>query len=371
MITIDKSPTQLAGLQIVFPRAGSIYENKEERGLSHLLEHMICRPLRPIEQTLQRYGISYNAHTNTNYVMVYFSGLDEYLAPRAQELVNLIVNYQPNQADLDIERKIVLQEIGDGLANKDRVFWQNVIATTLHRHPVIGYKHDIEHTTLQKCTDAFHKFYSEKRIRYCGPEAIHLTSVPTGSSKYSPNRENSDEGLIPQQTETTSTTVAFVCKNTPETQHSDDVLDVVNAVLGSGLQSPLQERLREQLQLVYASASASYRFTPCKSIFCTLAICAPNNTEIIKQEIKQLLNAVDTWFTEDRFNTIVSEWIITRKVREQSPHSYYGAVKQFVLPDDVEGVRRLTLESARAIFKGMYRDFDVHTMESFAAQRQD
>lgn len=368
MYTYQKSPTQLAGLQIVFPWAGSIYEDKTNRGLSHLLEHMICRPLRPMEQELQRCGIEFNAYTSTNHVLVYFTGLQEYLAPLAQKLVDLIINYKPNEIDLEVERKIVLQEIGDWVADKDRVFWNNIVTHELQRHPILGYKYDIENVTLDQITIAFNKLYGRFNVRYCGSEDVGLNVPSFLVIAPTPNPDKTADGFIKQQTEESSTSVAIVSRSAFElrVEHSDDVLDVVNDVFGKGLQSPLQERLREELQLVYASATSIYSFAPSESIFLVFAMCSPDKADTVISEVNQLLSNVDKWFTQERFDTVVSEWLIDKKVKDQSPHTSYGAVNEFVHKTDVDGVKALTLEAAKSIFKKMYSNNYTHTMQSFA-----
>ena len=74
-----KSDSDLSGFYIIY-KGSALAESPSERGLSHLIEHLICKNNQKLEKIYYKYAINYNAITSDNYIVYYINGLDEYLS---------------------------------------------------------------------------------------------------------------------------------------------------------------------------------------------------------------------------------------------------------------------------------------------------
>ncbi len=101
------------GLWIV---AGSIYEDNRQRGLAHLLEHMVFkgtqnRSMAQIAAQMDTLGGQMNAFTEREYVCYHVKVLSED-APKALELLcDLVSHPLLDESHLEVEKGVVLEEI--------------------------------------------------------------------------------------------------------------------------------------------------------------------------------------------------------------------------------------------------------------------
>ncbi len=98
-------------------RAASLHEPRERMGVSHLLEHMVFkgterRTAHEIALSLEALGGSLDAYTSREHTVYQARVLDEHLADAADVLADLVFRPTLRAADLKLERKVVLEEIG-------------------------------------------------------------------------------------------------------------------------------------------------------------------------------------------------------------------------------------------------------------------
>src|SRR5690606_19757172 len=97
-------------------RAASIHESPERLGLSHLLEHMVFkgtsrRSARELALALESLGGSLDAYTSREHTAFQARVLDEHLPQAADVLHDLMFSPLLRERDLQLERKVVLEEI--------------------------------------------------------------------------------------------------------------------------------------------------------------------------------------------------------------------------------------------------------------------
>ena len=98
-------------------RAASVHETANLMGVSHLLEHMVfkgttTRTAKEIALSLEMLGGSLDAYTSREHTSYQARVLDEHLPQAADVLADLIFRPTLRSADLKLERKVVLEEIG-------------------------------------------------------------------------------------------------------------------------------------------------------------------------------------------------------------------------------------------------------------------
>lgn len=128
MIKNLKNETDLSGLYFVYNGSTNL-EKKGWYGIAHLMEHLKCKAFDDLQDTLQANGISWNAYTSDNQIVFYFTGLEEYLAPFRNTLIERMYLPLENYVDSDIlenEKNIVLEEYQDSFTNQNEIFYMNL-----------------------------------------------------------------------------------------------------------------------------------------------------------------------------------------------------------------------------------------------------
>ena len=98
-------------------RAASLHEPREKMGVSHLLEHMVFkgtakRSAKQIALELEALGGSLDAYTSREHTVYQARVLDEHLEIAADVIGDFVFRPLLRKSDLDLERKVVLEEIG-------------------------------------------------------------------------------------------------------------------------------------------------------------------------------------------------------------------------------------------------------------------
>ncbi len=99
-----------------FVRTGSRDETAEVSGVSHFLEHMAFKgnekyTADDVNRIFDEIGANYNASTSEEITLYYGSFLPEYIET-AIELLSTLIYPSLRQEDFDIEKNVILEEIG-------------------------------------------------------------------------------------------------------------------------------------------------------------------------------------------------------------------------------------------------------------------
>lgn len=100
----------------VFVGAGSAYENEDENGISHFLEHMFFkgtkkRNAKEIAEFMDSIGGQLNAVTSKEYTCFYAKVLYNHIEPAIDILSDMLLNSTFTQDNIELERKVITEEI--------------------------------------------------------------------------------------------------------------------------------------------------------------------------------------------------------------------------------------------------------------------
>lgn len=112
------NPTSRAFCMGVWITSGSRDEGPGEEGLSHFLEHMLFKGTRnrsafELSQAIEKVGGALEAFTTKEQVCVYAQVLDDYKELAADVLSDMVTNPTFSAENIERERQVVLEEIGD------------------------------------------------------------------------------------------------------------------------------------------------------------------------------------------------------------------------------------------------------------------
>lgn len=297
----------------IWVNTASAHESPRQMGVSHLLEHMVFkgterRTAKDIAMELETRGGALDAYTSRDYTSYQARVLDEDL-PRALDVLTDVVRFPAlRDTDLDLERRVVLEEISlvedtpDDLVFEEhaRTMWpdhpygysilgtretvsnlraidlRNLHSRTYHpRHAVIAAAGNVDH-------DAFLKLVAK-----CGwltfnggPDPKSVASVPPA-----------ERGTRRIRRDTAQQHVVLGTDTFPYRDRRRYPLILLNTVLGSGMSSTLFQRVREELGLAYSvhSYQSFYRETGVVGVYVgTHPSTAEQAVEVIADELRSL-----------------------------------------------------------------------------------
>lgn len=297
----------------IWVKAASVHEDRRQMGVSHLLEHMVFkgterRSAREIALALEVRGGALDAYTARDYTAYQARVLDEDL-PRALDVLTDIVRHPVlRDSDLELERRVVLEEISTVEDTPDdlvfdlhaRTMWPehpygySILGTrdtvsqlraddlrALHgqayhpRHAVIVAAGHVEHDLLVRFLDKLGWFSYDP-----GPAPRPVPVVPPAW-----------RGVQRFPRGTAQTHIVFGTDTFPHQDPRRHALVLLNTVLGSGMSSRLFQRVREELGLAYAvyTFQSLYRAAGVSGVYVgTHPSTAEQAASVIAEELERL-----------------------------------------------------------------------------------
>mgnify|MGYP004449723907 CR=1 FL=1 len=188
-----KSKLKLTSLSIVFP-TGSIYDKEGKRGIYHLMEHLITKPLDKYQDLFTANCIEFNAMTSINYGIVYFNGLDSKLTPELKkEVVNCLLNNfnEVTEEQFNIEKQIVSQEIMDVYNDTFNGNLMNIFYSHYNVHDPAGIPDEVNSITFDEVKELARVVFNKPlRIVEIGPSKTEFNNITYNSVLPEPIRVN-------------------------------------------------------------------------------------------------------------------------------------------------------------------------------------
>ncbi len=279
LLTLPDESTPVVSMQ-TWVRVGSRDETRYT-GLAHLFEHMMFRgtdrlPPESHERFIESRGGRVNAYTSRD-VTVYFNDVPRDTLPLAIELeAERLANLRIVEETLTSERQVVLEERRMRTEDQPqgRAF-EALMALSFRAHPyrvpTIGWRSDIEATTVEACREFFDTYYAPnnlvvsiagdfdeadaiRRVREAFgplPRSEPIPRTPT----LEPVQAGERRDVI--QFDVRSPVIAAAW-HAPRAGHADaEALDVASLLLSGGRSSRLYRRLIYEGEQAL-SASGSY-----------------------------------------------------------------------------------------------------------------
>ena len=165
-----------------FVRTGSRDETADVSGVSHFLEHMAFKgndrfSADDVNRIFDEIGANYNASTGEEVTMYYAAVLPEYL-DQTLELLSVLMQPSLRQDDFDMEKNVILEEIGMYDDQPSFTAYDNIMATYFSNHPlgqsILGTRESITALTSDQM-----RAYHADRYR-----AGNITLAVTGNTDF-------------------------------------------------------------------------------------------------------------------------------------------------------------------------------------------
>ena len=276
---------------------GSRYENASENGISHFIEHMVfkgtaTRSARDIALEMDSVGGQLNAFTTRECTCFYAKTLGEYAKTSVDILSDMVFSPLLSQEDMDLERRVVTEEIAMYEDSPEDVVYElfdaAVWGDTPMGRPILGTEATLSEITPDIMREYMRTHYTSKNIviavagsfddslfdlleEYFGRRDIADNDVLCKSAQYTARDMHSERDFEQMQL-----VLGF---------NGIDILDesvysllVMNNVFGSGMSSRLFQNIRERYGLAYSIGAGHSAYIGAGTFDISAAV-SPENTE--------------------------------------------------------------------------------------------
>ncbi len=297
----------------IWIKAASAHEPRGKMGLSHLLEHMVFkgtrrRSAREIALELEARGGSLDAFTSRDHTSFQARVLDEDLPRALDVLTDLLREPVLRESDLDLERKVVLEEISTVEDTPDDLVFDLHSSTLWPDHSygfsILGTRDTVEGLTSADLRGLHQRAYHPRQavIAAAGSldhEVLLKLLAKCGWFSFNPGPEPAEVSSVPAasksterfERDTVQTHVVFGTDTFPFVDRRRYPLMLLNQVLGSGMSSRLFQRVREKLGLAYTvfSYQSFYRHSGVTGVYVgTHPSTASQAVACIREELDKL-----------------------------------------------------------------------------------
>ena len=294
----------------IWVESGSRHEPEELCGISHFIEHMMfkgteSRTAAQLAADFDAVGGQVNAFTTKEQTCYYCRTLGEYLPQAAELLCDMYFHSTFAEDAVELERGVILEEIGmyedtpDDLVNEE--LFSAIYAGQKLGRPILGTRESLagmkgadlrryvaENYTPENTVVALCGSYTDEDLHKLA--AVFEKMTPKAPPRIEPGVYQPCFTLREKDIEQNHLEIGF--RGLPQGDERRYSMQVLNAVLGSGMSSRLFQRVREQNGLCYTvySFCTAYMDTGVCGIYVALSRETELRAlELILQVIREIL----------------------------------------------------------------------------------
>jgi len=295
----------------VWVKVGSRNEPAERAGVSHFIEHLLfkgtqSRSAEEIAQAIDSVGGTLDAFTSRENTCLYAKVLGQDVPLAMDLLSDLLLRPRLDPADIEKERRVVLEEIKMVEDDPDDLI-HDLFAMQLWRdhplgRPVLGFRQTLQAVGRQDVADHLRDFYQPDRVIVAAAGDLDHARVaeltwsafgewrgrsiaPNGSSPVSYHTVRHEER------DSAQLHLVLGADGLPYGHKDRYAFYLVNAILGSSMSSRLFQEIREKRGLAYSiySYQASYQDSGLLAVYAgTSAEAYPQVVDLIRAEFARL-----------------------------------------------------------------------------------
>jgi predicted Zn-dependent peptidase len=313
--TLPKSRSVSIG---VWVKVGSRHEPPELGGVSHFIEHMffkgtVRRSAKDIAIEMDSLGGEMNAFTSQETTTYYAKVVDEHLPAVIDILADILLASRFDPADMEKERKVILEEIKSVEDTPDdyihELFTSTVWPDNALGRPILGIPETIKTLSHQSIISYIERYYLPREIvisvagNFEHSRLIELLNTSFGKlSRNGVPKKDLTPGFtratVVKKKQLEQVQICLGCGGLKYAHEDRFVLMALNTVLGNSMSSRLFQEIREQNALAYSIYSyiTSYRDTGLLTIY---AGADPSNAlEVVRLVTRELKKIKDEGITQ-------------------------------------------------------------------------
>lgn len=291
---------------------GAAHEPPALQGVAHLLEHMVFkaterRTAHAIAAAIEGLGGHLDAYTSREHTLYQARVPAEHLPIAVDVLADLVFHPRHDAADLELERKVVLEEIAGVEDTPDDWIFDLHARALWGEHPygspILGSRETVTALERDVLAQTWAAAYRPSRCALIAAGRLEHEALVDEAVRRWPaenDRVPEAEVALPRARPPTAqqvereTAQMHLCLGVPTFADDDPrkpALEVALAALGGGMSSRLFQRVREELGLAYAiyAFHSFYRRGGVAGVYAgTQPATAAQTVETIEQELRRL-----------------------------------------------------------------------------------
>ncbi len=271
-VVVDEMPEVESAALGVWVGCGTRHESEELNGMAHMLEHMAfkgtkTRSARAIAEEIENVGGSLNAYTGREITAYHASVLKEDVGLGVEMVADILRNSVFDPDELQRERGVILQEIGQALDTPDDLIFDQFQSTALPGQPlgrpVLGTAESVEAIGRDHLFAYLARHYTASNMVLSAAGRVqeaqildlaekHFGTVPrtpANAEVLSPLRYVGGDGREARVLEQAH--LVLGCEGIGYRDPDYFATAVYSTLFGGGMSSRLFQRIREERGLVY------------------------------------------------------------------------------------------------------------------------
>ena len=295
-------------------QAGSAFEQVEESGMAHFLEHMVFKGSEQLaagEFDLRVEALGGNSNAATGFDDVHYHVL---MPPEASNdalelLLDLVLRPRLDAEDFDMERQVVLEELAQSEDQPEEVAFQELLRQACGTHaygqPILGRKPALEAHRPEAMAQFHRRHYRPERccLAIAGPTAALGSDLrqrlersclgqlrPADGPEITPPALHLSPGQARLELPRLEAARLLMAWQLPGAADQRSVLggDLLTTLLAEGRRSRLVERLREELRLV-ESIDLDLNVLESGCLVLLEAVCEADQLAAVEREVRRVL----------------------------------------------------------------------------------
>lgn len=386
LITLDnglriftyKQPDLRSATIGVWVASGSRYETEKSSGISHFIEHIVFkgsekRNAFEIAEAMDEIGAAVNAYTTKEYTFFYVRALDYQILNVAEIFFDMLKNPKLDKADIETEKGVILEEIA--MCEDDpadvccEVNESSVFSGCGLSREILGSRESVGLFKRADFVSHLETFYVPERTVIGVSGNFDEEKILETVKRFYGGDKNTGNPLC--ETDVPFNTGFTVKKREFEQTHiilSFDGIGIWDKnlyplqlclfILGTGSSSRLNQRIREQLGLVYSIDAYLSRYLGGGYIAVQMSLSPQSEKTAIEETVKIIGEFSDTVTEKElkRAKEKLTASLIMSREQPQSKLSSFGytqlMLSKFIDDDEIiESIKNVTLSDVKKAAK--------------------
>ena len=381
-LVVEQQPHFRSVSMGIWVKVGSAYENKDNQGISHLIEHMLFkgtsnRTSKDISGLIARIGDDVNAYTSNEYTCYYGSTLPEFLPELAGLFSDMLTNSVFSEEELLKEKSVVMDEIDMYNDSPEDLVHERLQEAVWHGHPlsylISGDKTSVENISRNDLLAFYDKYYtgSNMILSLAGNAGVSddavfslfedlFSNISAGVSheqELSAPEYQATTLQIEKKIEQLHINIAFEAINALSQERY--VAGVFNAAFGGSDNSLLFQNIREEQGLAYSVYSYQNNYLKSGLFHIDITVNPKQTVRVLESVIGLISQVKETEFAEDVLEVYKNQIKIDLIMRSESAKAkmsknakdllYFGELVP--IEDMIQGIKSVTSHELRDFAK--------------------
>jgi predicted Zn-dependent peptidase len=381
-VLMEKLPWFLSTSIGIWIKVGSKYESKTERGMSHLIEHLLFRgsknrSAQEITDYIELVGGEINACTERELTCYSVKVLHDDVLRGIELLYDLVTNPLFNEEHIAKEKEIVLREVEEHEEDYHScvhdLLIENMISGPLG-YPIYGDKTTLNIINKKQIEHFYNQYYIPENMvisiagNFNEDEALQHILKTFGSlsrqnsiKKRTSNHMKKSEMVIKDE----NVEQIYFCLGIEGLKQTDNdrvAMYVISSILGEGMGSRLYKKVREEAGLAYTIYTYYTLYNELGTFIITGVTTTGNLkpiVEIVKNETKDLyqrrvpekeLAMAKAKLKGNYYSNL--EQVVNRMIRIAKLNDWHN--RHFTIDEEVQMIEQVTVEDVMRVSKRLF-----------------